>query len=152
MLQPIIQHLDQALAANPRGDEIQWAERLTTVLTRIVEALRQHESELESPGGLFDMIDLARPALVQELDDLRGQHADLVAKAHALQSELRKAVRTFALALDRDALLAAGRKTEEFAAALKDHWETEADLVIECVIRDIGGRFNNLLCAVTPHS
>jgi hypothetical protein len=99
-------------------------------LSLVREAIREHVEDVEQPDGLFDEIEAIAPGLSRRVTRLRAEHAELVARAVAL-----------AVRLSRDAdehFGSSRRNTAELLAALREHRGEEADLVYEALWTDLG--------------
>jgi hypothetical protein len=155
-----IQQLEEALAAGVSGRERDWIGQLNEVLGRLEHSLGEHIAEADAPAGLFDILDLARQALIRQVNDLRHEHGVLLDQVRTLHLKVNRLARI--LPADTESSESAGserkvpergsipevatvrRQAEKFARVLKQHWEEEADLLIESVIRDIGGRLYSI--------
>jgi hypothetical protein len=162
-LLPAIERLDQALEDHTAGP-VEWLLCLNGALAQVGQALQFHAFEAEAPGGLFEMVDTSRPTLGQQVADLSQEHADFLARVNGLRLDLDRAL-TLARhgAPPPDHLPGANRNGSawnvevlrrqalELNADLNRHWGEEADLVIESIIRGIGGRFDHLSRTLAPH-
>jgi hypothetical protein len=161
VLLPAIGRLDEVLAREPAGGEGAWGDELGRALVGVERALWEHVADADAPGGLFELVDATRPALVRQVQDLSREHVNLLDRVGALQVRVKRAVRSLPRCGDSPAgkwtapcpdFLTLRAEAEQVAADLKRHWDEEADLVIESVIRDVGGRFHMLVCCLPCHS
>jgi hypothetical protein len=124
--------LEAALAAAAPGRERQWHERVFSDLAEVREALEQHSGSAEAPCGLFAEMGEKQPASRDRVEQLRGEHTELLQHITALE-------RHFALAEGEvphfaDIRLQAAR----LLAAVRHHQAQEADLVLESLCVDVG--------------
>lgn len=80
-----IHQLEAALAAAAPGREQDWRHRVTETLQAVSNLLAQHISAAEAPAGLLAEIDTLRPTLLQRVERLRQEHADLLQQTKALR-------------------------------------------------------------------
>jgi hypothetical protein len=153
VLLPPLEELEGALSAEAPGRESDWAREVDAALGRVIDALRRHVAETDAAGGMFSTVDLTRPTLVRQVGTLRQQHTTFLEQAGALRQEVRRAAEAFerppategagslpAPAAPRPVpdFGALRQRLTAFAAALKQHRDAEAGLVLESVTTDIG--------------
>jgi hypothetical protein len=159
LLNPL-QRLDEALAANVSGREREWVEALNNALGHVEQSLWEHMAEADAPAGLFNIVELVRQALIRQVNDLRREHAVMLEQVRTLHLKVTRLARLLPADAEGSerASAASGfteigsipevgalrRQAEKFARTLKQHWDEEADLLIESVIRDIGGRLYSI--------
>jgi len=149
---PLVQ-LERVRAEPYPGRERDWAERLADALGTVEAALRQHECLAEAPNGLFAGVDLQRPTLLRQMNELRLEIAGFMREAQDLRGRLHQAARAFQppdLHGHPDRLPAPVARTvvphfgelreavSRFLARLRRHREEETRLVLESVTVDIG--------------
>jgi len=146
--------LADTLTAHAPGRERDWAENIEGAIGGLEQALRQHCSATEAPDGMFTDVDLTRPTLVRQVNELRQEHCQLLEQARELQRQVRNALQAFqsspAQNGEPNPLPAAmpavtvpdfgaiRQDGEKLVAALKHHHEEETKLVLESVSTDIG--------------
>ena len=149
------EELRRSVAEEIAGHEWEWAERVSSALDRVEQALRQHIVDAEAPAGLFTTeVDLTRPSLVRQVSKLRREHTNFLEQASALRSNVKAAAHAFCpnqhmaqLAgmlpepapegriVDLDTIRHA---IENFITTLLLHRDREVDLSIESVTTDLG--------------
>ena len=113
---------------NPVPDD--WQHRLRHILDPLREAFAQHRMATEGDHGLYAGVVFDAPRLARTVDDLVAEH-DLLDLAMTRLSQAMEEVNQDAETLLRGAL-----------AVLDDlnrHRQSDADLVLEAYITDIGG-------------
>jgi hypothetical protein len=136
---------------------------LLQALGRVETALREHTAEAYSPTGLLHLVDMKRHALSQQVKDLCREHSELLDRIRALQNDIRRrrdhlpstngTLRHAPSSRFPERSLKSAEEeirtqTELLLADLNWHWQEEADLIIESVIRGVGGRFRLLYCSL----
>lgn len=145
--------LELALSAEVVGREIDWADSVSSALTELEQALRQHVALAEMGDGIYSKVDLTRPTLVRQINHLRREHMELLGEVRALQDQVARASWSFQ---PQPAGCAAGglpavemrgsvpdfgairARAERFLAQLAHHEEEEDLLIMESVGTDIG--------------
>jgi hypothetical protein len=148
-----VHELQQVLAQGYPGRERDWAERVSVALGAVETALRQHAGLSETPDGIFAAVDLRRPTLLRQMNDLRLSLTDLLGEVGALRERVRQAGRAFTTSdphgvLDslpapvaRAAVPHFGElraEVEDFLGRLRQQHQEETRLVLESVTTDIG--------------
>jgi hypothetical protein len=126
--------LEAALAAAAPGRERQWHDRVFSELAEVHAALERHTGSAEAPRGLFAEMGEKQPASRERVEQLRGEHAELLQHITALQ-------RHFALGEGEVPHFGDIRQqAARLLAALRHHQAREADLVLESLCVDVGSR------------
>ncbi len=113
----------EALADGPEPD----ADRLRAAIQGMMVAVREHIDEVESPDGLLGQVLEAAPWFGARVEQLRGEHADLLAFGNAL---LVKA--------DADGELATLLvEARELAARVSGHRHSGTALLVDTYLLDI---------------
>lgn len=141
-----------ALSAEVVGRELDWAESFSSALATLEDGLRQHIALAESVDGIFAKVELTRPTVLRQINQLRREHLHLLDEVRELQRLVTTATRAFqprrALGL-LDLPVAETRGTvpdfgalrdraEHLIALLERHEEAEHLIVMESVTTDIG--------------
>jgi hypothetical protein len=152
-LQPSLEPLGWALAAEFPGREADWAAHVSRALDRLEKGLRQHIAGAEAPDGLLTEVDLTRPTLVRRVSDLRREHSEFLDRVIALRRRVQGAAQAFQSQAGAgqpttlpspagpDAVADFGairRCGEQLVADLLHHKEAETDVTLESVSTDIG--------------
>jgi len=128
-----IHQLEAALAAAAPGREQDWSQRVSTTLQTVADLLDQHILAAEAPDGLFAEIDILRPTLLQRVERLRQDHADLLQQAKALQQHV-----TYYGIEETPNFQDIRRRATGLLNALRHHQASETDLIFESFWTDIG--------------
>lgn len=153
MWQLPLRRLERALAAPATGREREWATRLGVAVGEVAHTLHAQAHDADALDGLFHELDLMRPSLDRQVVQLRREHADLLALASRLHSEVRSAAEAFTFPASsgpggavpagppRAAIPDFGRlrqQSEQLLHAVRNHEHEETSLVLESVTTDIG--------------
>jgi hypothetical protein len=149
-----VHRLAEALAVFAPGHERDWADNIDRAIGELQLALGQHASATEAADGWLTEVDLTRPTLVRQVNELCQEHTHLFEQTRALQAQVRNVLRAFetspAQAVPPDALPkpaavvtvpdfgAIRQDGEKLVAALQHHHAEETKLVLESVSTDIG--------------
>jgi hypothetical protein len=114
------------LASAAPGRERQWHDRVFSDLAEVHAALEQHAGSAEAPHGVFAEISETQPAVLQRVEQLRREHADLLQQIQSLQ-------RRFAPGGEAGLPQVADVRQEaaRLLGALRQHQALEADLILE---------------------
>jgi hypothetical protein len=132
-LQQAIDRLEAALAEPASGREPAWQALALRACREVGEALVEHHTPDELPGGLYAETDITRPTLVRRMERCQREHAALVQQVRSIASRLDNP--------PADQQLDVGeirRRAAVLLAALKHHLAHEADLIFETFSTDIG--------------
>jgi hypothetical protein len=149
-----IDGLEQALLLAHPGHERSWADEVGGSLAHVHQALRLHAASAEGPQGLLTTVDLTRPTLARKVGELRRQHGDLFEQARCLEGQLITAAQVFQSESDSSSSIKAlpepartsavpdfgalRQSALRLLAALRQHVDDEAKLILESVNTDIG--------------
>ncbi len=133
LLSTSLERLQQCLAAGPAGRERDWARRVGDALDVLIREFSRHTADSESPEGLTSEVDVTRPSLARNVEDLRRQHRDFLDRLRAFRKDVEEAGR--AAIPDLTGIQSTGR---ELAAGLSRHREMETDLIQESITTDLG--------------
>lgn len=120
------EHLFRALARPQPGRERKWAQRVWDELSIAREALRQHQSEVESEEGLYGELKLDAPRLLPRVEQLRAQLGRIITEADDLAAEVDR-VREG----DRHGLATIRYDAERMLASLQELIARENDIIFE---------------------
>jgi len=112
-----------ALADQPVPD----ADRFRAAIRDMVVAMREHIDETESPDGLLGQVLEAAPWFAARVEQLRGEHGELLARGNAL-------LVSAAAGGEVAPLLAEAR---ELAAQVSDHRHAGTALLVDTYLLDI---------------
>jgi hypothetical protein len=130
------------------GQERNWAIGAGAALASVESALRLYRASAKDPNGSFSEIDITRPSLAREADDLRLQQELCLTEILALRQEVQAAAQAFQPMPERSSSPAVKtvcdfgdlrQKAEQILTTLEDVKGAEAKLVLESVCTDIGG-------------
>jgi len=144
--------LTLALTAEVVGRELDWADSMASALAELETALRQHTALAERADGMYSKVELTRPTLFRQVNQLRREHLQMIEEVRALQAMVETASqafqpRTSTEAIDLPAVepacavpnfSALRERAERFLSRLERHEEAEDMLVMESVGTDIG--------------
>ena len=82
-----MERLEQALSAPVAGCERTWAKQVIAAVDAVEQAVRQHAARAEDADGLYAEVDLTRPTLVRQVNELRQEHSGLLKQLSTLRSE-----------------------------------------------------------------
>jgi hypothetical protein len=142
-----LDRLHQALAADVPGQEREWAETVGAALAAVEKALRQHMAVAEAPDGVFAEVDVTRPTLARQADELCTEHGDLLEQVIALREEVQRAADAFQPAAEPTPKINAGgvpdfgvlrQQAEQLLAGLQQNQDDETKLVLESVNTETG--------------
>lgn len=142
-----LERLRQALAADYPGNERLWASRVDQALTQVETALRQHQVATHASDGLLKEVDVTRPTLARQSDELRSSYDELAKEVTTLRQDVRRAADSFQPASQPSPSGAAGgvvdfgelrRRGESMIAALEANKNAEQKLILESVNTEIG--------------
>ena len=128
--------LDAALTSPAPGNEQEWLTRVHDIAQRVQEELERHVASTEGPQGVFSGIDVTRPTLMDRVQRMRHEHADLRQRVQALQREIAHPAPSAsqpARGMADIRQLAAWLMT-----GLRHHHAVETDLIYESLNTDIG--------------
>jgi hypothetical protein len=154
-LLPVLERLDEALAAGVPGREGPWAGEVDTALAELEAALRQHVAGAEASDGLLSGVDLKRPSYVRRVSELRRQHEDFVRQIWDFRRDVAEAAATFRRTIPRPTAPSVGlpepagpgavpdfgalrQRGGRLTAALRQHRDAETGLTLDSVTTDIG--------------
>src|SRR5205823_1413861 len=135
-----LQQLEQALAADVVGREREWAEGVGKALALLEQALHRHSADADA--GLYEEVDLTRPAFARQVGELCQEHADFLERTRALRKEVEGVVQAFTAPAQQPDLprpTAAGgiadfgtirQHGEQLVESLRKHRQEEMDLVL----------------------
>lgn len=137
-------------AARPvDAGEASWVATLRARMAHMHRALRAHVGEWEKPGGIFRVLEPSRPGFGRQARLLAREHVGLMGELQQLTHQLvgfagsgaqertpYVSVQTVARAEDLHRL---AERVIAFCMEVSRHWEKEADLVIDTVIRGPDG-------------
>jgi len=112
-----------ALADQPAPD----ADRLRAAIQGTMVAVREHIDEVESPDGLLGQVLEAAPWFGARVEQLRGEHADLLALGNALLVKADSGGDLAALLLE----------ARELAARVSEHRHAGTALLVDTYLLDI---------------
>jgi len=142
-----------ALTALVVGRELDWADSMACALAELEEALKEHTALAEQADGMYSYMDLNRPTLVRQVNQLRKEHHQMLAEVRSLQQMVhsaRQAFRPQSTAEVFDGLpamellwgvpdfSALRERAERLLGQLERHEEAEDMLVMESYGTDIG--------------
>src|SRR5262245_33023274 len=131
-----VRQLQRILSAPQTGRERDWAEEVGQTLDKLLLALRRHTRKMDAPGGTDALVDMTRPTLARQADELREDQDTFLVHTQALREELRQAVVASPTDVPDFGFLQS--RLTDFAAGLEHHCEEEARLVLESMTTDIG--------------
>jgi hypothetical protein len=139
--------LREMLAAEIPGHERRWAQCVERALVLVEAAMRQHLAALQEPDGFLAEVDVTRPTLARQADQLLSGDEDLIAQLIALRDQARRAAQAFQPTL-RSAAASAGQgiadlsairaRGEQLLDSVEKHVAAETKLVQESVLTEIG--------------
>jgi hypothetical protein len=145
-LQPALDRLARMLIAEFPGREPEWAAQVSSALTTLETALRQHTAGAEGADGMLTEIDLTRPTFVRRISELRREHADFLEEVIQFQKQVQRVrqafqaqdqpVNTLPAPAGPEAIADFGalrQRGEQLVAALQHHKEEETALTLESV-------------------
>jgi hypothetical protein len=138
--------LKQAISAEAPGRERQWAQTVDDALSFAETAMRKHRSAAQGAKGTLAAVDVTRPTLARQADELRNEHGLLLSQVIGLRDKVRRAGQAFRPTLEvstNDAqgiadLGAIRADIQQFVDRLEDHRDAEINLIQESVLTDIG--------------
>lgn len=128
-----MQSLEAALASPAPGRERLWLMQVANALDGLAEAMRQHLTSTEGPGGLYQAVDQTWPTLAYRAQRLRKEHASLVDQVNALRQQC-----TCYGPDETPDYHDLRRRAHWLLTALRHHQAAEADLIFEAFYTDIG--------------
>jgi hypothetical protein len=146
-LDPSLDALQAALAADVPGREREWAQAVGDTLTRVEAALRQRRWAAEAPDGLLAEVDETRPTLARQADELRSELDEFMKRIAPLRDETARAVEAFQPLTTTSARPASSgivdfgairQQGEQLLAGLRENEDEEAKLILESINTDIG--------------
>src|SRR5262245_36129513 len=87
-----VRQLQRTLSAPPTGRERDWAEDVGHALDKLLLALRRHTRKMDGPHGTDALVDMTRPTLARQADELREDQDMFLVHAQAFRQEVRQAV------------------------------------------------------------
>ena len=142
-----LDRLCAALEEPVPGNERQWAFGVNAALAGLEASVRLYRAATRDMEGPFAEIDVTRPSLARQADELRSQQECWLARILSLRQEVQQAEQAFQQTSERLAVPAGKtvcdfgeirRNAEEILAGLEENKETESRLVLESVCTDIG--------------
>lgn len=139
--------LRETLAGQIPGHERQWAQRVERALVFVEAAMRKHLAVLQDPNGFLAEVDVTRPTLARQADELLLGDQDIITQLIDLRDEARAAAQAFQQTLSNAStnavkgiadLSAIRSKAEHLLNRVHKHGVAEMRLVQESVLTEIG--------------
>lgn len=143
--------LELAVNAEVAGREADWGESVANALEQLELALRQHAAAAEDQDGPYSQIDLTRPTVIRQIQQLRREHGAMIDEVRSLTDVVRRAALAFRPTSGLnwlDHLAGASRTVPDFSAVreraarflawVQRHEEDEDMLLLDSVAMDIG--------------
>jgi two-component system, cell cycle sensor histidine kinase and response regulator CckA len=138
LLLMLAKRLEQALDADAAGPTLDATERVSPVLERVEQMLKQHLGDVEAPDGLFADVDKTKPSEGRNIDRLRKRYTEFLEQARVLRKEV-DAARAGTGARNAPDHAALRERLRAFVADLESYRQEEINLVLETATTDIGG-------------
>ena len=140
-LEQSVEDLKQALTCRISGQEQQWLDSVAKAIADVQEKLRQHSAT----AGLFAEVDITRPTLGRQTDELQREHSNILGELLGLREEIQRVKQAISTSpamenggTNPSDLGAIRQVGEKVLVEIQQMVKVEAALVLESVNTDIG--------------
>jgi chromosome segregation ATPase len=126
--------LERAIAA-AAGTGAQWRSRLQAQVQEVRDALEDHVTEVERPGGLVEQITTDAPRLMHIMNRLLAEHDDMRQELN----RILQAIGEISADFSEEQVIEARIAVMSLLATIARHRQQGADLLYEAYNVDIGG-------------
>jgi hemerythrin len=114
-------------------------ERIRTLVDALPELLSEHFSDEEGPEGLFDCLQVIRPAIDSQLKFLRQEHRTMLKTVEELRQQVRGTDQAMAAGQEEQRLIRIRESTTAFLRMVRCHERVETRLVADTYYAEDGG-------------